>query len=440
MPDALRLFWDGLTPLQQDAGLTAALLAPALIIGLVVVAGYRPFGLVRAMLWRFRWTNLLFALLVASSVGIGVGLIAQERGLRQGTARAAEKFDLIVAAPGSEVTMLLAAVYLQPADVPLVDGAVYDEIARNPRVSIAAPIAFGDSFDGMPVVGTTPQFATHLGDALAEGRMFASVDEAIVGADAPLAVGASFSPAHGHGDAAEEEAHADAHYTVVGRMAATGSPWDRAILVPIEAVWLVHGLAPGHGPDWAGEVGPPFAPDTFPGTPAILVRADELWANYALRSEFNRGDVMAFFPGAVLAQLHSLLGDVRQAMSILAIITQVLVAAGALTGFLVLTRLYAQRLALLRALGAPARFAFAVVWCYAAALIAAGAVLGLALGYGATALLSRIVTARTEILVTASLGWPEIHLVAGFVSLTIVLAILPALASLSRDVVRDLRG
>lgn len=439
MPAPLRDLWESLSPLAQDVTLFAALLLPAAVVGLVTLWGYRPLSIVGAMLWRFRLTNLLFILLIAASVGIGVGLIAQERGLRQGTARAAEKFDLIVAAPGSEVTMMLAAVYLQPADVPLVSGEIFEEVARHPRVSIAAPIAFGDSFDGAPVVGTSPEFVGHLAGTLAEGRLFAAVGEAVAGARAGLAIGESFEPAHGVGDGAEAGAHAGARYTVVGRMAPTGSPWDRALLVPAEAVWQVHGLAPGHGPEWDGRVGPPYAADYFPGTPAILVRAEELWANYALRSEFTRDDVMAFFPGAVLAGLHGLLGDVRQAMSALAVVTQVLVTAGVLTGLIVLTRLYAQRLALLAALGAPARFVFAVVWCYAAALIVAGAVLGLGVGYLACVGLSEVVSARTDILVTARLGWAEAHLVAAFVSLTIILALIPAGTALLRDVVADLR-
>ncbi|MBJ3776258.1 ABC transporter permease family protein [Acuticoccus mangrovi] len=432
--------WDRLPALAQDGLTFLALLLPALLVGVAVMAGHRPLALVGAMLRRFPFTNALFVLLIAASVGLGVGLIAQERGLRIGTARAAEKFDLVLAAPGSEITMLLAAVYLQPSDVPLLGGDVYAEVTENPHVSIAAPIAFGDSYDGAPVIGTTPDFAGHLAGPLAAGRMFATEREAVAGARVPLAIGDEFTPAHGVGASADEEAHEHAHFTVVGRMPMTGSPWDRAILVPVEAVWEVHGLADGHADGWSGEVGPPFDMARFPGTPAILVRADELWANYALRSEFNRADVMAFFPGAVLAGLHNILGDVRQAMSLLAVATQVLVTAGVLAGLLVLARLTAQRLALLRALGAPARFAFAVVWGYAASLIVAGAILGVGVGYGATIALSAIITERTDILVTARLDWPELHLVAGFVSLTLLLALLPAGATLSRDIVRDLRA
>ena len=436
---AITAWWEGLPAATQDVLLFAILLLPAVLVGLVVLRGYRPFALVGAMLWRYRFTNALFVALIAVSVGIGVGLIAQERGLRKGTARAAEKFDLIVAAPGSEVQMLLAAVYLQPVDVPLIDGPTYDAIAGHENVALAAPIAYGDSFGASPVIGTTAPFVAHLSGDLAAGRMFAVLGEAVAGAAVPLAIGDSFEPAHGVGASAEHGAHAGHALTVVGRMQPTGSPWDKAILVPVESVWAVHGLATGHLPGDA-RIGPPFDPAFFPGTPAVLVRAEQLWANYALRSEFTTERTMAFFPGAVLAGLHSMLGDVRQVMSVMAVLTQVLVTAGVLAGLVILTRLYARRLALLRAIGAPARFVFAVVWCYAAALIGAGALLGVAVGFAAVGAISRLVTARTDILVESTLAWPEFHLVAGFVSLTVLLALLPAFMAVSRDIITDLRS
>ncbi|MGB0659998.1 MAG: ABC transporter permease [Mangrovicoccus sp.] len=431
--------WLGLPADAQDALILLAWLAPALLIGLVTLRGYRPWSLLAGIFRRHLWVSLTFLALIAISVAVGTGLIAQERGLRRGTALAAEKFDLVVAAPGSEITVMLAAVYLQPSDVALIDGETYAEIASNPRVDLVAPLAFGDSFEGAPVVGTTAEFITHLSGGLSEGRLFSAMDHAVAGAKVPLAVGDQFSPAHGAGDAAEDGAHGDLHYVITGKMPPTGSPWDKALLVPVESVWDVHGLANGHGPDWDGKLGPPFAAEYFPGTPAALVRAEELWANYALRSQFITDKMMAFFPGAVLARLHALMGDVRQVMSVLAVVTQVLVAAGVLAGLVILSRLLSRRLALLRALGAPARFVFALMWSYAASLILAGAALGLGLGVVAVRVMSAVITKRTDILVQASLGWPELHLVAGFVSLTILLALLPAALAMSRPVIADLR-
>ena len=62
------------------------------------------------------------------------------------------------------------------------------------------------------------------------------------------------------------------------------------------------------------------------------------------------------------------------------------------------------------------------------------------MGYAASAIISRVVTERTDILVNATLGWPEFHLVAGFVGLTVILALLPAFIALSRPVATDLRS
>lgn len=432
--------WLSLPVGLQDALVASGLLLPGLLIGLAVVFGFRPWTLAGAMLWRFRGANAVFVALIAVAVALGAGLTAQERALRQGSARAAEPFDLALGAPGSEISLVLSAVYLQPADLPLLSGETFAEVAADPEVDLAAPIAFGDSVAGAPVVGTTAEFVEHLSGELAEGRMFADHFEAVIGAYAPVSLGDALEPAHGQGEMAEHGGHGGTIYEVVGRMPPTGSPWDRAILVPVEAVWELHALPTGHAPERAEQLGPPFDPEWFPGTPAILVRADEVWANYALRDRYTRADVMGVFPGTVLAGLYSLLRDVREAMSLMAVITQGLVVAAVLAGLALLVRVFARGLALLRALGAPRRFVLAVVWSCAAALVGLGSALGLVLGWAVAAILSRIVTSRTDILVVARIGWTEAQLVAGFVSLALLLALLPAVLASRRSPLEDLRA
>lgn len=439
MPDALADLLARLPLAVENALILLVLLLPVLLIAVVVLRGFSVAPLLSALLRRQVWVSVVFTALIAVSIGLGVGLIAQERGLRQGTAQAADKFELVVAAPGSEITAMLAAVYLQPSAIPLIDGPTYARIAAHPNAQLVAPIAFGDSYNGAPVVGSTPDFVAYLSEGLAEGRLFASEGEAIAGARTRLSVGDSFAPQHGRGDAAED-AHGDFEYEIVGRMPLTGSPWDRAYIVPVESVWGVHGLANGHGLDWDGQIGAPFDPDFFPGTPAALVKADSLGGAYVMQAQFNTDRTMALFPGTVLARLHALMGDIRQIMSTLVVVTQVLVTVSVLAGLVMLTRLLARRLALLRALGAPRRFNFALTWSYAVTLILTGAALGLGLGVVLTRVISGVITARTDILVTASLGWSELHLVGAFVSLTAVLALIPAWLTMTRPVVQDLRG
>jgi putative ABC transport system permease protein len=433
----MRDLWLTLPAWAQDGLLLAALLAPTLALGTALLRGYAPWTLLGGLLRRHAGVAAVFVALIAASVALGTAVVSQERALREGTARAAEPFDLVVAAPGSEVTAMLAAVYLQPASMPLLGGETYERIASAERVRLAAPLAFGDSHRGAPVVGTTAAFVQHLAGGVAEGRPFEARGEVVAGASAPAGLGEAFSPAHGVTDP-EEGAHGGLAYRVVGVMPPTGSPWDRALLVPVESVWAAHGLADGHA-EADAPIGPPFDPSHFPGTPAALVVADSLGATYQLQARFTTSESMAFFPGAVLFRLHGVLGDVGRVMSAMTLATQGLVAAGVLTGLALLMRLVRERLALLRALGAPRRFVMALCWSYAGVLIAAGAGLGLGLGWVAAGVLSGVLSARTEVALDPSLGWTELHLVAGFASAASLLAVLPALAASSRGAAKDLR-
>ncbi len=438
--------WSDLSALQQDVLLLAFLVLPALIIGLLILRGLNPLPLVKAMLWRFRWINLTFVFLIAVSIGVGTGLLAQERGLRKGAAASAEKFDLVVTAPGSEITMMMATLYLQPTKIDLLSGEVYERIASNEHVSIAAPLAFGDSYRGYPIVGTIPVFLEHLTDGQFDGTNFSAMNQAVVGSRVPLEIGQEFSPVHGHVETHGDEEHEDssavehnAHLEVVGRMQPTGTPWDRAILVPVENIWAVHAMPNGHA-EGDIHIGPPFDPERFPGTPAILVHAKQLWANYALRSQFDgAADTMAFFPGAVLTKLYAIMGDIRQAMSLMSLATQALVSISVLVGLLILIRLFQRQLSLLRALGAPRRFIFAVVWSYSSLLLIVGSLLGLLVGQAATLILSSVLTAKTDILIQAPLGLPEFHFVAAFVSCATVLALSPAVLILRTKIIAGLR-
>lgn len=431
--------WHSLSAPLQDTLLLAGLILPALLTGAFVLRGYALLPLLRALIRRNLGVSAAFTGLIALSVAVGTGLTAQERALRAGTAQAAAPFDVIISAPGSEVTVMLAAVYLQATDLPLLDGDTYARIANHPRVALAAPIAFGDSYAGAPVVGTTPQFVEHLTGGVGMGQIFTDLPHAVAGARIPLEVGDRFTPAHGLGSSAEAQAHEGFSYEVVGRLPFTGSPWDRAILVPVESVWDVHGLASGHGPDWDGTLGAPFAPRFFPGTPAVLVVPDTLASAYLLRSQFSDGQTMAFFPGAVLSRLHGMLGDARQVMSALAVLCQFLVACSALAALIILSRLLAPRFAVLRALGAPARFIFALMWSFAMSMIILGAVLGLALGMGIAVAFSATLTEQTDVVIQARLGWGEVQMVAGFVSAMALLSLLPAARAMWQPILEGLR-
>ncbi|MDR6590345.1 ABC transporter permease [Agrobacterium tumefaciens] len=211
-------------------------------------------GFILADLRRLWLGGIVVVLLVALATALGVAVTLQERALRLGSARAADKFDLVIGAAGSETQLILSSIFLQAAPLPLVDGAVLTKLAADPRVAWAAPVGFGDSFAGYPIVGTTTSLVSNTTSGFAEGRMFALEGEAILGAAVDLSLGAEIKPMHGTAETGGHT-HTEIAYKVVGKLQLTGTPWDRAILVPIQAVWHVHGLGHDHGHDEGHEDG-----------------------------------------------------------------------------------------------------------------------------------------------------------------------------------------
>src|SRR6478735_3097203 len=119
-----------------------------------------PLPMVLADLRSLRRTAWATVLLIAMAVAVGLAVNAQEQGLRRASTAAADDFDLLIAAPGSQTQLVLTSIYLQPDALPLMDTRILNALANDPRVNAAAPIAFGDLARGYPVVGTTASFAS----------------------------------------------------------------------------------------------------------------------------------------------------------------------------------------------------------------------------------------------------------------------------------------
>lgn len=395
-----------------------------------------PFPVVFSLLNRNRVTLIFFVVLITFAVGLGIAITTQERAVRQGSARAADKFDLVIGSPGSPFDLVLASVYARPAAMGLVEGATLARIMAEEGVDFAAPIAFGDSASGYPIMGTTSQFVAHLAGGLAEGRPFAATYEAVLGANVRLDIGDHLHAAHDGFDSAEM-LH-DGTLEVVGRMVRTHSAWDNVVVVPVEQVWLSHGLTTGHAPG-DDRIGPPFAADQLPGVPAVVVKPTTVPAAYGLRNAWRTDTTQAIFPAEILVQLYALLGDARAIMSFLALATQILVVAAILSGVMIILQLYRTRFAVLRALGATAGYVFLVAWSYVALLILAGAVLGLVLGAGVSWAVSFYLEAQSGIAIPVTLSWQEVQLVLMLVGAGALLSTLPAIAIYRQPVVDGLR-
>jgi putative ABC transport system permease protein len=408
-----------------------------------------PWPVVVADLRALRWVAWAAPVLIAIAVAVGIAISAQETALRRSTAQAADDFDLLIGAPGSHAQLVLTTIYLQPNALPLIDGAILSTLADDQRVRAAAPVAFGDAVRGYPVVGTTPAFASRWGRIMpSEGRLFQREGEAVVGPDVRLPVGDAFTPSHGaparHGMAGLESSndaqhrHEGTRYTVVGRLPRLGTPWDSAILVPIESVWETHGLGNGHARDDAA-LGSLFDAPRVPGVPAIVVKPRAVADAYSLRAQYRQGGTAAFFPAEVLVDLYRTLGDVRDVLVVATALNDVLIFSATAMLLLALAGLRRRRYALLRALGASPVYILLSVWLGAAIVLAAGCLLGLVLGGVVAWLAGQVVEQKTGLALSVGLGWAEVGGVVGLIAVGSLLALLPALASFRAPVDQSLR-
>lgn len=419
-----------------------------------------------ADLRRFWSGAVAIIVLLALSVALSSVVTLQERAVRLGTARASDKFDLVIGAAGSDTQLTLSSVFLQQSPLPLVSGAMLGKLANDKRVAFAAPIGFGDSAMGFPIVGTTTGLISALSPQLAEGTMFTRLGEAIIGSAVDLAVGAKVNPMHGTVETGGH-AHTEVSYHVAGKMAPTGTAWDRSILVPIRTVWQLHGMEaheehehddhaekPGNGfgvlinekphdHDHEIDVNAPLD-ETFdadsPGVPAILVKPKTIADAYRLRQEYRSDRTLAIFPAEVLTRLYSTLGDARSLLLGIAIATQVIVVFALLLVAVMHIGARKRQIGALRALGAPVRSIMAIVWGELFFLLLLGIFLGLAIGYAAARAITSWLTATTAVRMPVEFAMSDVWLPIGFIAVAAVVSLVPALMTLRMSPAEALRA
>lgn len=420
---------------------------------------------------RFRLGAFFIVAIVALAVALGVAVTLQERALRLGSARAAEKFDLIVGAAGSETQLVLSSVFLQPSALPLMPGNVLTDLAADPRVAWAAPIGFGDFFGTSPIVGTTTALVRNLSDGVSEGAVFAREGEAVIGFDVALKMGATVKPMHGTlGEGGHT--HGELAYTIVGRLKPTGSAWDKAILVPIKAVWDIHGLGhhhddgdeDEHAADAANVVAAPGAEahhdddhdehhaidptapineewrGALPGLPAIVVKPKSISDAYKLRQQYRKDATLAVFPAEVLTKLYATLGDVKQVLTAVAAGAQVLVAAALLLVIVMHIGQRRKQIGALRAFGAPREAVFGTVWLELFALVAVGILSGLGLGYLAARLIADRLAATSGFHLPVAFAQEDVFAVSLLFAATALISLLPAVLAYRQSPAAALRG
>lgn len=408
-----------------------------------------------------RLSVALTVVAVALAVALLLGVERLRNDARAGFAQTLSGTDLVVGARSGPVQLLLYSVFHLGNPTNNVSWASIEHVAGLPQVKWVVPIALGDSHRGHRVVGTTAAFFTHYrhgeGRALvfAAGRPFAEaparaedIFEVVIGAELAarhgyrigqrivLSHGSAGGIGGGAGDAGGPRfaEHADKPFTIVGVLARSGTPLDRALLVSLEGIEAIHldwlGGAPMPGVTIAPEHVRKF--DLQPkSVSAALVGLHSRTAVFRVQRQINTyaGEALtAILPGATLQELWGLVGIAEQAL----LAVSALVVAVGLAGMIavVVASLGERRreLAILRALGASPRQVFALLALESLLLALTGIVVGLALLYGAGAALAPWLASQHGL--QLSLGWPstgEWRLLAAVLMASLLASLLPAL-------------
>ncbi len=206
--------------------------------------------LLRSLRMRL-FANVLTVVAVLLGVGLALVVPLSLRAFQRGATEAAQIFDLLVTAEGSQTQAVLSTIYYQNAPVGNIPYRVYAALRDDPRTERAVPVGFGDSVQGYPLVGTTPAYfalrtapQAPLYYQLERGTIFSGPFQAVLGAqvarETGFDLGDTFRSAHGVTETFEPTMHAD-EYRVVGILEPTGGPSDRAVYTALESIWNSHG-------------------------------------------------------------------------------------------------------------------------------------------------------------------------------------------------------
>ncbi|MDI9314365.1 MAG: ABC transporter permease [Hydrotalea sp.] len=185
----------------------------------------------------------------ATGVGLIVGLLLTQSQLEKQFTSNLAGVNLVVGAKGSPLQIIMSSIFQLDIPTGNIDLKEVNQLTTNPQssalIKMAIPLAFGDNYQAVRIVGTTPDYINLYNGKLASGVMYQNPLEVVIGADVArklkLKIGDSFTGSHGIvPTGANDDAHTVSPYKVVGILTPSNTVLDRLILTPVESVWLVH--------------------------------------------------------------------------------------------------------------------------------------------------------------------------------------------------------
>ncbi len=414
-------------------------------------------------LWKVAWRSIrqraLVSALTITSMGLGVALVVAVLVVygvvSQSFHRGGEGYDLIIGAKGGKEQLVLNTVFYLSQPIGNIPYSFYEELTEGEKfaadVEVAIPVCMGHKYQGFQVVGTVPEMFTDLtyrGDQtyeFAQGENFKAENhfDAVMGAVAArrtsLQIGEKFRAVHGGegGRTHEEQFH------VVGILAPTGTPVDRAIFVNMEGfneshhheAVAAHGEHEEHAADHDDEKQVTAVLVCIRQRRAVQGRTD------VVAKLINDGKVaQAVVPVRVITDLfEGIVGKLQWILLGMAVLTVIEAGIGIMVSIYNSMSDRRHEIAVMRALGASRFTVMVIILMESILLSLMGGAMGLLLGHGTTWVLSPWIVDWTGVVVgLMQLQWMELILVPGLIVLASAVGYLPAMAAYRTDVAKSL--
>ncbi len=187
-------------------------------------------------------TTLLSWVLLTVSVGIISMLLLLQEQLEKQLTGNIHDVDMVIGAKGSPLQLILSAIYHIDAPTGNITYAEAEKWIHHPYVEKAIPLAYGDSYKGYSIVGTTGDYLEKYGAKIQSGKLYEKDFEVVAGHSLAkklhLQTGSRFYSTHGvdgHG-----AVHKDHAYTITGILQPSGTVADNLLIGNIESVWKIH--------------------------------------------------------------------------------------------------------------------------------------------------------------------------------------------------------
>ena len=352
--------------------------------------------------------------------------------------------DLIVGARTGNINLLLYSVFRIGSPTNNIRWQTYENITSNKLVKWAIPISLGDSHKGYRVMGTTQDYFEYFSYGkknrleFDQGQQFDQLFDLVLGAEVAHKLGYSLGDkvTLAHGIAATSfSMHVDRPFTVVGILAATGTPVDQTLHVSLKGIEAIH-------IDWQSGVkiansgltqGDIERADLQPKSiTAFMLGLKSKMATFQLQrsiNEYGSEPVVAILPGVALSELWRMIGVLENTLLLVSILVFIAACLGVSSMLLASIRERRHEIQLLRIIGAPPYFLFLLIELEALLITLLGCLLGAVLLMACLALLQGYLVAEYGIYIASNILTKNSgYLLISIIMASIVVAIIPSIS------------